>query len=474
MKTKFFAAASSLAYLASAGDVKQLGGSDFTSTIGSQDLALVKFYAPWCGHCKKMAPDFETAATTLADNDPPVMLAEVDCTVHEKTCSEYEVSGYPTLKIFKNGEASEYNGGRSANDFVSTMAKQAGPASAEIKDLTKIEKVMSSNSNIVLGFFESETADGYQAFTKAATELRDSIKFAHTFSAKVAQVADAKLGQIILYRPKIMKSKFEEQKMVYDKSKFTVGLIRNWAKDNAPGLAPVIQPEDQEGMSFPRVVSIFNVDYQKDPKGTQYWRNRIMKVAKNYPKYNFGCASHESWTGLMNEMGLEFKKSPVVILFDDQGSKFVMENEFDPKGVALTQFLDNFKAGKLSKFIKSEAEPETQGANIKLTANNFATHVDGTKDAFIKFHAPWCGHCKSLAPKWEAMAEEFKDDDSVVIGEMDATANDVPAGFEVSGFPSLFWVPKGAIDQAVKYQEARETEALISFVNKNRAGKDEL
>merc|ERR1712176_22978 len=91
-----------------------------------------------------------------------------------------------------------------------------------------------------------------------------------------------------------------------------------------------------------------------------------------------------------------------------------MSAEFDPKGEAFTQFLDDFQAGKIEKHVKSEAEPETQGANLVLTARNFPENIDGTKDAFVEFYAPWCGHCKSLAPKWEAMAEELKDNNNVV------------------------------------------------------------
>ena len=67
-----------------------------------------------CGHCKRLKPEFQKAASILKANDPPVTLAQVDCTDAGKdTCGRFEVSGYPTVKIFRNGElSSDYNGPR--------------------------------------------------------------------------------------------------------------------------------------------------------------------------------------------------------------------------------------------------------------------------------------------------------------------------------------------------------------------------
>ena len=93
--------------------------SNFDSEIGKHEVALAEFYAPWCGHCKKLAPEYERAATKLKSNDPPIALVKVDCTTEKTTCDKFGVSGFPTLKIFRNGEMSgDYEGPRESDGII--------------------------------------------------------------------------------------------------------------------------------------------------------------------------------------------------------------------------------------------------------------------------------------------------------------------------------------------------------------------
>lgn len=109
--------------------------SNFDSTIKENEFVLVEFYAPWCGHCKKLEPEYNAAASTLKANNSTVVLGKVDATVHRPLGERYEVKGFPTLKFFNNGEVSEYTGGRDANSIISWVNKRSGDFSINIKSV---------------------------------------------------------------------------------------------------------------------------------------------------------------------------------------------------------------------------------------------------------------------------------------------------------------------------------------------------
>jgi len=75
---------------------------------------FVEFFAPWCGHCKRLAPIWEELAVAVADT---INIARMDCTAHADKCRQQEVRGYPTIKLFNHGDVVKYQSGRSLDEF---------------------------------------------------------------------------------------------------------------------------------------------------------------------------------------------------------------------------------------------------------------------------------------------------------------------------------------------------------------------
>ncbi|XP_067093619.1 protein disulfide isomerase family A, member 7 [Osmerus mordax] len=456
---------------AAASDVLDLGDSDFEYTAAEQETMLVEFFAPWCGHCQKLAPEYETAATKLKGT---VSLAKVDCTVNSETCGRYGVNGYPTLKIFRNGEDSAaYDGPRSADGIVSFMKKQAGPSSVPLHTEEALNNFVNNFEASVVGFFSSGDSPQLAEFLKASSSMRDSYRFGHTTDLGLGLSHGVESESVLLFRPPRLSSKFEESVAKFGEDVSTAAL-RQFIKDNVFGLCPHLTPENRENLrGLDLLTAYFNVDYHRNIKGTNYWRNRVMKVASQFQSrgLSYAVANRAEFQDELEEefsVGADGGELPIISIRTTNGHKYIMQEEFTRDGKSLEKFLEDYFAGKLKRHVKSEAVPESNSGPVKVVvADNFEEIVnDVTKDVLVEFYAPWCGHCKSLEPKYIELGEKLSADPNVVLAKMDATANDVPLPYDVQGFPTIYFAPAGLKDQPRRYEGGREVNDFINFLKK--------
>lgn len=108
-------------------DVVALTPDTFDNEVGKDKGALVEFYAPWCGHCKKLAPEYEKLGASFK-KAKSVLIAKVDCDEHKSVCSKYGISGFPTIKWFPKGslEPKDYKGGRTAEELAEFVNTEEG------------------------------------------------------------------------------------------------------------------------------------------------------------------------------------------------------------------------------------------------------------------------------------------------------------------------------------------------------------
>eukprot|EP00920_Eleutheroschizon_duboscqi_P034358 GHVT01082538.1.p2 GENE.GHVT01082538.1~~GHVT01082538.1.p2 ORF type:complete len:163 (+),score=25.98 GHVT01082538.1:444-932(+) len=95
--------------------VVTLTTDNFDNIINENENVLVEFYAPWCGHCKRLEPEYEDAAKRLKDDGSKVVLGKLDATAESTLADRFEIRGYPTLKLFKKSDHVEYTGGRTVS-----------------------------------------------------------------------------------------------------------------------------------------------------------------------------------------------------------------------------------------------------------------------------------------------------------------------------------------------------------------------
>jgi len=116
--------AAALCYVAA---VQELTPEDFDSVVDGSKHVFVKFYAPWCGHCKRMAPEYEKLGEAFSKTGD-VVIAKVDADKHKELGSRFGVKGFPTLKFFPKGSTTpeDYSGGRDPDDIINFINGKAG------------------------------------------------------------------------------------------------------------------------------------------------------------------------------------------------------------------------------------------------------------------------------------------------------------------------------------------------------------
>ncbi|XP_041962510.1 protein disulfide-isomerase A3-like [Alosa alosa] len=468
----FFFAISLQQDFAKTSDVLELGDADFDYIAAEHDTMLVEFFAPWCGHCQRLAPEYETAATQLKAKVP---LAKVDCTVNSETCGRFGVNGYPTLKIFRNGEeSSAYDGPRTADGIVSYMSKQAGPSSTPLLSDEDLDAFINNFDASVVGFFSRPESTQLAEFQKVSGALRDSYRFSHTTDLGLGHQHGVETESVLLFRPPRLNSKFEDRVVKFTGS-ISISVLRSFIRDNVFGLCPHLTAENRDNLrGRDLLVAYYDVDYLRNPKGTNYWRNRVMKVAVQFQSegLSFAVADRQEFQDeLEEEFGFgasDGGELPLVAIRTREGHKYTMQEEFSRDGTSLQHFLEDFFAGRVKRHIKSEPVPQSNDGPVKVVvAETFDDIVnDNEKDVLIEFYAPWCGHCKNLDPKYTELGQKLSNDPNIVIAKMDATANDIPPPYDVQGFPSIYFAAAGQKDQPLRYEGGREVNDFISYLEK--------
>ncbi|KAK3033626.1 hypothetical protein RJ639_033751 [Escallonia herrerae] len=146
------------------GTVLELNESNFDAALSTFDYIFVDFYAPWCGHCKRLAPELEKAAPVLAGLMNPIVTAKVNADKYTRIAAKYEIDGFPTLKIFMHGVPTDYYGPRKADLLVRFLRKFVAPDVAVLSSDSAISDfIEAAGTNfpvfVGFGFNESEITD---------------------------------------------------------------------------------------------------------------------------------------------------------------------------------------------------------------------------------------------------------------------------------------------------------------------------
>nr|XP_033795095.1 protein disulfide-isomerase A6 isoform X2 [Geotrypetes seraphini] len=168
-------------------DVIELNDDNFDKNVLNSDVVwLVEFFAPWCGHCKNLEPEWAAAATEVKEQtNGKVKLAAIDATVNQMLTSRYGIRGFPTIKIFQKGEDPiDYDGGRTKADIVA-RALDLFSESAPLPEILEIinESILTKTCEehqlcivSVLPHILDSGAEGRNSYLEVVLKLADKYK----------------------------------------------------------------------------------------------------------------------------------------------------------------------------------------------------------------------------------------------------------------------------------------------------------
>lgn len=425
---------------------------------------LVEFYAPWCGHCKQLAPEYEKASTELLADK--IKLAKVDCTEENDLCAEHNVEGFPTLKVFRNGQSSEYNGNRKADGIVSYMKKQSLPALSTITADNWAE-FKGKDRVVAIAYLDAADHDSLAAVEAVANGLRDNYLFGVSHDAAVAEKAGVKAPAFVVYR------QFDEPEVKMDSTKLDdQEILEAFLKAESIPLVDELSAENfmsyaDSGLPLAYLFS------DAESKDLQTNIDSIKALAKaNKGKLNFVWIDGNKYSAHAKSLNIQSEDWPAFAIQDiEQNLKYPLEDLSGDLVGKVTDFVKQYTSGSLKPSVKSEPIPKDQDGPVHvLVADEFdAVLGDDSKDMLVEFYAPWCGHCKKLAPTYDTLGEKYKaHKDKVLIAKMDATANDIPptAGFSVQSFPTIKFKAAGSSDW-IEFNGDRSLEGFVDFIALN-------
>merc|ERR1712176_1375668 len=329
---------------------------NFDGAISANQHILVEFYAPWCGHCKALAPEYAAAAKALAEEGSAIKLGKVDATEHKSLASKFGVKGYPTLKFFVSGAEKEYNGGRKSPDIVSWLKKKTGDPCKAVTTKDEVDTEVAASHFAVLGAFKDRTSAAGAAYTATASDT-DGVVFMVTDNEDLMKEFGLEDGGVVAVRD----FADEEPRVVMEgeKTAETIGTFISGHEAHGDLMATFRKVAK---VNPGKLIHVY-VDSGKADNG------RILEF--------FGIKKEDGHVARIIQLGEGVDK------YAPDFTEMTEEN--------LAKFAADYLAGSLKKHLNSEEVPDDWDAKpVKvLVGKNFeSVAFDETKDVLVEFYAP--------------------------------------------------------------------------------------
>ncbi|TKC51436.1 hypothetical protein EI555_019974, partial [Monodon monoceros] len=434
-----------------------------------------------------LAPEYSKAAALLAAESAKVRLAKVDGPAEPELAEEFAVTKYPTLKFFLDGNhrhPEEYTGPWEAEGIAEWLRRRVGPSATRLEDEEGAQALIDARDVVVIGFFQ---------------DLQD--KDVATFLALAQDALDMSFG--LTNQPQLFQK--------FGLTKDTVVLFKKYDEGRADFPVDEELGLDQGDLScFLLTHSMHLVTEFNSQTSRKIFAARILNHLLLF--VNQTLASHRELLAGFREAAPSFRGQVLFVVVDLGASNDHVLQYFGLKAEeAPTLRFINIETTK--KYMPADRGPVTAtsvaafchavlGGEVKVccwtaqlgggsgSSGSWERPPNKAPGRFsqpyrlsqevpprlgpaasqdprgqeFRADAPWCTHCKEMAPAWEALAEKYRDHEDIVIAELDATANELEA-LPVHSFPTLTYFPAGPGRKVIEYKGTRDLDTFSKLLD---------
>lgn len=331
------------------GKVLELDDYNFDSAISSFDYILVDFYAPWCGHCKRLSPQLDEAAPILVGLKNPIAIAKVNADKFTSLARKHEIHGYPTLKLFMHGVPIDYYGPRKASLLVRYLNKYVAPDVSILGSDSSISDFIEAAGTyfpVYIGFGLNETAISDLAIKY---KKRAWFSVAKDFSEDAMVLYDFdKVPALVVLHPS-----YNQQNVFY--GPFEDEFLGDFIKKN---LLPLTVPMNHETLKLLKDDDrkiILTIMQDENGEKSQKLIKILKAAAPANPDLVFGYVGVKQWKEFADTFGASDKTNlPKLIIWNGDeeyysviGSESLDDDE--DHGSQISQFLEGYREGRTEK-----------------------------------------------------------------------------------------------------------------------------
>lgn len=433
-------------------EVPELTDEDFEpkALVEKEPNLFIKFYAPWCSHCKRLDPVWEEAAAIIeAEKGVNIKFASYDVTQDPHNASlELKVAGLPTLYIYHKGLGKKYSGERKTVEDLLTVARNHGkPAAQVLKTQAQIDAVVSDKTQTsVIAFVARDGMSESMVYEHVSSYYRDLIKFYIVKKPKLCysnwKGADKAAG---LTKPPrrnaalaVIRPLSDQVWKWYPEQVMREAEIASWIVETSKSEMNLLNPTTKFRYTDKPMLVAFVAD-GIEPTSVI---DEMKVLASSHEEYYFATAKASDFAvDIHKDFGhaLSSTESRVCVWYPFH-KEFYASTGAGVTTALVKNLIEDHRAGR-NKIIKSEPAPEVATVNglTTLVGTTFESTLreNEGKHVFLVLHATWCGHCKNLLPIWDEVAKSLESNDKIIVAAMEVTLNTLPYPFTTEGYPTL-------------------------------------